>query len=87
MAYKIEIKRSARKELEKLPKAAQRKVARAIDKLAQDPRHSQAEKLTDSGGEYRAKAGDYRIIYHILDERVVVFVIAIQHRKEAYRRK
>ena len=77
MAYKIRIKSSARKELARLPKAAQRKVARAIDKLSENPRHNQTEKLAGRDGDRRARAGNYRIIYQILDDQVVVFVIAI----------
>ena len=87
MAYKIEIKRSAAKELARLPKSAQRQVARQLDKLAEDPRHSQTQKIAGGDDAFRVRAGDYRIIYRIFDDRVVVFVIAVRHRREAYRRQ
>ena len=85
MAYKIRIKKSAKKELTRLSRPAQRKVVRAIDKLADNPRCSMAEKITGGEGSYRIRAGDYRIIYRIFDDEVVVFVIAIGHRREIYR--
>jgi len=87
LAYRIEIKRSARKELGKLPKPAQRQVARQLDKLTEDPRHSQTEEIVGGDGAFRVRAGDYRIVYHVLDDAVVVFVIAIRHRGEVYRKR
>jgi len=84
LAYKIEVKSSARKELGKLPKAQQRKVATAIAKLQDSPRHPQTEKLTDRGGEYRARAGEYRILYVIDDKQKRVTISAVRPRGSAY---
>jgi mRNA interferase RelE/StbE len=87
MVYAIEIKRSARRELERLPAKSRRQVASAINGLAMDPRPRGAIKLTDRGGEYRLRSGNYRIIYMIFDDRLVVMVIAVDDRKDVYRRR
>ena len=87
MAYRVRIKSSARKELAALPRGEQRKVARAINKLAEEPRHEQTRKLAGQDGKRRVRAGDYRILYYIIDDEVIVFVVAVRHRKDVYRRK
>lgn len=82
--YRIEIKRSAGKELERLPPGDKRKVISRIRSLAKDPRPTGVKKL--SGEEkYRLRQGSYRILYRIHDEIITVVVIRIAHRREAYR--
>jgi len=82
--YKVEIKRSAAKELEQLPPKDRARVATRIQSLAADPRPPGAEKL--SGQErYRVRQGNYRILYEIHDDLVVVIVVKIGHRRDVYR--
>ena len=70
--YKIQIKPSAVKELNKLPKKDIKKVVIKIQALSEDPRPSGCEKL--SGDEkYRIRHGNYRIVYAIQDEILVVY--------------
>lgn len=86
MTYKVEFKRSAQKQLGRLPKNVQRPIADAIDKLADDPRpHGYIQMETDDIL-FRIRVGDYRIIYEIIDDRLIVLVIRIGHRREVYRR-
>ncbi len=87
MPYRIEIKRSAGKELERLPLTARRDVAAAIDALAQHPRGQGSQKLSAHENHYRVRAGNYRIVYTIRDDVLTVIVIAIGHRKDVYRGK
>ncbi len=87
MAYRIEIKKSARKELAKLPKQILRRAARAIDQLADDPRHPGTEKLQDRDLEYRVRVGSYRIVFTIDDEDQLVTIMAVQDRKDVYRKR
>ena len=87
MAYRIEIKKSAKKELQRLPGKNRRQVGGEIDRLAENPRHHGCVKLTDRGGEHRADVGDYRILYHIDDGKRVVQIGAIKNRKDAYRKR
>ena len=87
MAYHIEIKQSAVRELAKIPKAQRRLVSRKIDALANDPHPKGHRKLKGRQEEaYRIRAGDYRIIYQVQEKKLTVFVIRIGHRKEVYRK-
>lgn len=82
--YKVEIKRSAVKEIENLPKRDLKAVIDKIASLSQDPRPHGCKKL--SGQEkYRVRLGDYRILYAIEDAILIVYVVKAGHRKDAYR--
>jgi mRNA interferase RelE/StbE len=83
-SYKIEIKKSAAKEIENLPSVVLKRVVTHIQELGNDPRPVGYKKL--SGDEkYRIRVGDYRILYEIEDEVVTVYVVKVAHRKEVYR--
>ena len=82
--YRIEIKKSAGKELARLPPNDQKRIVQRIRSLAVDPRPQVSRKL--SGEEkYRIRQGDYRILYEIDDAIITVVVVRIAHRKDAYR--
>jgi mRNA interferase RelE/StbE len=83
-AYSVFFKRSALKELEALPKRDLKRVLAAIDGLAKDPRPPQSKKLA-AAEKYRLRQGTYRILYTIEDDRLVVCVVRVAHRREAYR--
>lgn len=85
MTWQIEIKRSARKALLSLPSMMQRRLGERIDALADEPRPPGARKLAGSDIQYRIRVGDYRILYEIHDNRLVINVIKIGHRREVYR--
>jgi mRNA interferase RelE/StbE len=83
--YRVEIKRSAAKEIRAISrkKDRQRVVAR-IEALADDPRPSGCTKL--SGREaYRIRQGAYRVVYTVADEVLVVEVVKVGHRRDVYR--
>ena len=83
--YRVEIKRSAAKEIRSISrkKDRQRVVAR-IEALADDPRPSGCTKL--SGREaYRIRQGAYRVVYTVADEVLVVEVVKVGHRRDVYR--
>lgn len=82
MTYKIEIKRSAFKVLQRLDRKVSNKIKAAIDGLAIDPRPFGYKKLVDEAGLYRIRAGNYRIIYEIHDEVVLIIVLRIAKRNE-----
>jgi mRNA interferase RelE/StbE len=82
--YRLQIKRSAEKEVRALPREVTARVIRAIRGLAVDPRGIGSKKLAAAGG-YRARVGSYRILYTIDDNEHVVTVVAIGHRREIYR--
>ena len=85
LAYSIEIRRKALKELSKLPKKEQLRVKEAIDSLSQEPRPQGVKKLADKSNYWRIRVGKYRVVYHIEDDKLIVIIIKISHRKEVYR--
>ncbi len=87
MPYRVEVKKSAVKEIAALPKRDRRRVVRAIDALADDPRPDGVRKLTGAEDAYRIRVGDYRIVYQIVDDVLIVLVVRVAHRKDIYRRK
>ncbi len=82
--YRIEIKRSAEKELAGLPSNEQARIGVAIDLLSETPRPPKCIQLQQD--RYRVRVGNYRIIYDVLDEVLVVHVIRIGHRKDVYKK-
>lgn len=79
------MKPKAEKQLRKLPRHDQEKVAAAIDRLAEDP--FSGKKLEgDLDGYHSVRVWPYRIIYSIEKKIVTVTVVAIGHRKDIYRR-
>ena len=87
MAYRIEIKASAAKEIAALPRHDQRRVVRAIEALADEPRPPGARKLVGGDDAYRVRVGDYRVVYQIRDDLLIVYVVRVGHRRDVYRRK
>jgi len=85
MTHRVELKPSAAKALARLPRRDQRRVARKIDALAKDPRPKTARKLSGADAIYRTRAGDYRILYQIRDDVLLVLVVRIGHRRDVYR--
>jgi len=82
--YKIEIKKSAIKELNSIPKNDLNKILNRIKSLSSDPRPPGCIKLTNRE-DYRIRAGNYSIVYSINDEVLIIIVIKIGHKKEIYR--
>ncbi len=86
MRYTVALTPRAEKELDALPRHVQKRIARWIDLLADDPRREGTAKLEGHGGLRRVHASkDYVIIYTIHAKRVLVLILRIAHRKEAYR--
>lgn len=84
--YRITFKRSAEKELDKLPASVIKKLVPAIDGLAKNPRPRGSKKLEAQKGEiWRIRVGDYRIVYLIEDVIKVVEVQRVGHRKDIYK--
>jgi mRNA interferase RelE/StbE len=82
--YKILIKPSAVKELQKLPKKHLQKITAKIQSLSTDPRPHGCEKLS-AQEKYRIRHGNYRVVYRIDDDEVIVYVVKIGHRRDVYR--
>ena len=82
--YRLFIKPSAVKDIEALPKKDRGRVVAKIQSLASNPRPPGCEKLSDQEL-YRARQGNYRILYTVHDADLVVVVIKVGHRREVYR--
>lgn len=82
--YAVEITRRAQKDIKKLDRQVQRRVLDAIDTLRREPRPRGVKPLKESPF-YRVRVGDYRIIYNVEEDRLLVLVIRVRHRREAYR--
>ncbi len=87
MTYRIQVASAAVRQLRKLDPAARRRVQAAIELLADQPRPSGAKKLVGGDGEWRVRTGDYRIVYEIRNEVLLVLVVAIGHRRDIYQRR
>ena len=86
MAYVVEFAPAARRQLKKLDRPVQKRILRRVERLEDQPRPKTAEKLKGTSEPlYRIREGDYRIIYAIKDDRLIVLVVRIGHRSEVYR--
>ena len=83
--YKILIKSSAAKELIRLPKIDIQRITSKIKSLSTDPRPHGCEKLS-AQERYRIRQGNYRIVYSIEDDKLIVYVIKIAHRSAVYKK-
>jgi mRNA interferase RelE/StbE len=84
MTYRIEISRRAAKAVTSLDKPLRRKILAAIDALSGNPRPVGCKKLSGQQA-WRIRVGDYRIIYEIHDQVLLIIVVDIGHRREIYR--
>lgn len=85
--YGVEIARGAVKSLAGLPRQEQHRIRAAIDLLAEEPRPPNCVALAGEESVYRVRVGDYRILYEVVDARLLVHVIRIGHRRDVYRRR
>lgn len=86
MSYSIRIRGSARREIEQLPRDARERVITAIDALGEQPLAGSPLK-GGLRGLRRQRVGDYRILYELLDDELVILVVRVAHRRESYRRR
>ncbi|MGD9928565.1 MAG: type II toxin-antitoxin system RelE/ParE family toxin [Mangrovibacterium sp.] len=84
MKYTIFIERHAQKQLMKLDRKVIPALKKAIAELAENPRPPGYIKLKGEDA-YRIRAGKYRIIYEIDDDKIIVIVVAVGHRKDIYK--
>ncbi len=88
MTYRVELRPTAARELRKLGRSARDRLSKVISLLAEDPRPPAAKMLAgdDAPRLWRVRTGDYRVIYSIEDDMLLVLVINVRHRREAYGR-
>ena len=81
--YRIELRPAAARSLRKLDPQVRRRVQGAIALLAQDPRPPGARALQGRPG-LRVRVGDYRIVYTVKDDVLLVVVVRLGHRRDVY---
>jgi mRNA interferase RelE/StbE len=82
--FKIRWKRSAIKELRTLPQKAMLRILATVENLLENPRPINSIKLSGSEYSYRIRMGNYRIVYNVMDDIIIIEVIRIGHRKGVY---
>ncbi len=83
--YRITFARSARKELEALDAAIVSRIFPKIESLSQYPRPHNCVKLQGGKNLWRIRVGVYRVIYAIDDDKKLIDITAVRHRRDAYR--
>lgn len=84
MPYSVYLKKSAEKELLSLSSATHDKVVKHLVELEQNPLPKGVKKLRGIEA-YRLRVGDYRVLFQINSKKKIIEIIAIAHRKDAYR--
>jgi mRNA interferase RelE/StbE len=83
--YTVDVARHAAKAIAILPRREQQRVRAAIDLLATDPRPPGCVAMSGEAHAYRVRVGDYRIVYEVIDNRLLVHVVRVGHRRDVYR--
>ncbi|HEV2721239.1 MAG TPA: type II toxin-antitoxin system RelE/ParE family toxin [Thermoanaerobaculia bacterium] len=87
-SYKIVFKPTAWKQLAAVDHRVDRqRIVKCIQQLADNPRPHGCQKLSGTKNTYRIRQGDNRIVYDIDDDRIVVLILKVRHRKDVYRRR
>ena len=84
MSYQIVIPKPAQKQLDNIAKIERDRLILTLRSLADDPRPNGVKKLKGYDNTYRVRVGDYRIIYEIKDRELIVLLLSVSHRKDAY---
>jgi mRNA interferase RelE/StbE len=84
VSYAIDIRRSAQKSLSKISSQDQDRIISSIESLSDHPRPDGCKKLSGRPA-WRIRIGNYRVIYEIEDDKLIVTIIHIGHRRDIYR--
>jgi len=84
--YKLEWKKSAVKELKPLPKNYISEIIKTVERLSLTPFPPGIKKLSSSKRTYRIRVGMYRIIYEVFEEKLMINIVRIRHRKDVYKK-
>jgi mRNA interferase RelE/StbE len=74
----------ARKAFTGLDSAVRKRIGKVLDRLAENPRPGQATQLVSDPGTWRVRTGDWRVLYEIHDDKLVVLVLQVGHRSTVY---
>jgi mRNA interferase RelE/StbE len=85
LAYTVAILSAALKQLRALTPRDRDRLRDRIDRLAEDPRPPRSKRLAGTDELHRLRVGDYRVLYTIADEKLLVLVVRVGHRRDVYR--
>ena len=85
MTYKVEITPAAKRQIKKLIQSVQLAIVERLEQLAENPRPPGVLKMQGAESLYRIRVGDYRIIYEIQDQTLLIAVVKVGHRGDVYR--
>jgi mRNA interferase RelE/StbE len=83
--YTIEVAPAAERSLKKMPGDVRKRIFKALMALEEEPRPQGVKKLSGEDDLYRTRVGDYRIVYQIRDDVLVVLLVKVGHRRDIYR--
>jgi len=86
MKYSVEFRPAVLKSLKRLPKKNLRRIKKRIDDLAENLPDPATTKMKGNNSFHKVRSGDYRIVYEIHDDRLVILVVKVGHRKDVYKR-
>lgn len=88
MTYRVELRPAADRALRKLPRSARDRIGKVVTLLAENPRPPAAKMLVsnDEPRLWRVRTGDYRVVYQIHDDVLIIIVVAVGHPREIYDR-
>ena len=82
--YRIEWKPSALKELKRIDKTIVSRIVDVVQSLAANPRPSGVRKIKGASRLFRVRVADYRIVYEVIDEKLLIHIVRVRHRKDVY---
>ena len=85
MKYRIKVQRSAAKALKKIPKLDRKRIDEKIDSLAEKLPSPDTTKMKGNNPFHKVRVGDYRIVYEIQDDVLLILIVKVGHRKDIYR--
>ena len=85
MPYEIALSAAAQKNLDRLQNKIRTRIADALEDLRDEPRPRSSRKLAGSERLWRIRVGNYRVIYTIEGDELIILVVRVAHRKDAYR--
>ncbi|MCL5103305.1 MAG: type II toxin-antitoxin system RelE/ParE family toxin [Armatimonadetes bacterium] len=83
--HEVFLERTARADLQRLPREVVERIVRRMQSLAEEPRPAGCRKISGSRDDWRIRIGEYRVIYEVDDALKRVNVMRVKHRREAYR--
>jgi len=85
MIYSIEFRPAVLKSIKRFPKRDLVRIKKRIEALGSNLPDPATTKMKGNNALHKVRAGDYRIIYEIHDDRLVILVVKIGHRKDVYK--